>query len=320
MEMAKEKVRENYLGIDNFGFVPNGIIKPEETFLSNAEKNALSYVEKQFKISQSKYINSFTKRDEQISFDSKSHSYTINGIVYTPVSALIDEIFPKFDRDYWSKQKETPFKTQKHILEEWDCKGAISREVGIFMHEQIARFFENKDYSELYNFNYSGEYVNIHQDISVNKELNQFFDFNHHFNPIPLRVEWPIFLEEYQIAGTIDLLTRDKLGNTIMFDWKRTHKLGDEYGINCFHTQKTNRFFEGVQLDGYWFEDCHFIKYSLQQNIYKFILENKYGIKINNSYLVVFHQDYKCYHCIEVPNYKEETLAVLEHWRKIMKT
>ena len=48
----------------------------------------------------------------------------------------------------------------------------------------------------------------------------------------------------------------------------------------------------------------------------KYILENKYGIDIDNFYLVVFHQDYNCYHCIEVPNIREETLAVLEHWRK----
>ena len=319
MKMAEERIREKYLGIDLFGFVPNGIIKPEETLLTNAEKNALSYVEKQFKISQSKYINNFTKRDERISFDSKNHSYTVNGAEYTPVSALIDEIFPKFDRNYWSKRKETPLKTQKHILEEWDCKGAMSREVGIFMHEQIARFFENRVYSDSYNFNYSGEFVNIHQNISIIKELRQFFDFNHHFNPIPLRVEWPIYIEKYNIAGTIDLLSHDKLGNTIIFDWKRTHKLGIENGFNCFYTQKINSYCEGVQLDKYWFEDCSFIKYSLQQNIYKFILEEKYGININNCYLVVFHQDYKCYHCIEVPNLGEETIAVLEHWNKVVR-
>ena len=192
----------------------------------------------------------------------------------------------------------------------------MSREVGVFLHEQIARFFENKNYSDSYQFNYSGEFVNEHQVISINKELNQFFDFNHHFNPIPLRVEWPIYIEEYKIAGTIDLLTLDKLGKTIIFDWKRTHKLGDEYDNNSFYVQKTNSYCEGVQIDKFRLDDCSFIKYSLQQNIYKYILENKYGIDIDNCYLVVFHQDYNCYHCIEVPNIREETLAVLEHWRK----
>lgn len=319
LKMAEERIREQYLGIDQFGIVPNGIIKPEDTILTNAEKNALSCIEKQFRISQSRFYVNSAKRDERISFDSKSHSYTVNGVVYTPVSALLDEVFPKFDSDYWAERKATPLKTKKHILEEWGCKGAISREVGIFMHEQIARFFENKDYSDSYNFNYSGEFVNIHHNISIIKELNQFFDFNHHFNPIPLRVEWPIYIEEYKIAGTIDLMTRDKLGNTIMFDWKRTHKLGDEYNSNCFYTQKKNPFCAGVQLEKYWFEDCSFVKYSLQQNIYKYILKEKYGININNCYLVVFHQDYNCYHCIEVPNFREETLAVLDHWLKVVK-
>lgn len=316
LKMAEERTREQYLGIDQFGFIPNDVIQPEETILTDKEKKALLYIEKQSKISQSKFNVNATNRDERITFDSKSHSYTINGVVYTPVSTLIDEIFPKFDREYWSKRKETPFKTQKQILEEWDCKGAMSREVGVFLHEQIARFFENKNYSDSYQFNYSGEFVNEHQVISINKELNQFFDFNHHFNPIPLRVEWPIYIEEYKIAGTIDLLTLDKLGKTIIFDWKRTHKLGDEYDNNSFYVQKTNSYCEGVQIDKFWLDDCSFIKYSLQQNIYKYILENKYGIDIDNCYLVVFHQDYNCYHCIEVPNIREETLAVLEHWRK----
>ena len=52
----------------------------------------------------------------------------------------------------------------------------------------------------------------------------------------PYRSEWVVFNEDYQIAGSIDMVFRDDAGRLILVDWKRTKRMQtapDRYTTSC---------------------------------------------------------------------------------------
>ena len=113
------------------------------------------------------------------------------------------------------------------------------------------------------------------------------------------------------IAGTIDLLCKDGNDSFILYDWKRSRKIGKETSDGfCIDSENWGKHGFG-ELGS--IGDHRFNKYCLQQNLYKYILENNYGIKISKMYLVILHPDYSKYHLLEVPNMQKEVLYMLEN-------
>ena len=108
-----------------------------------------------------------------------------------------------------------------------------------------------------------------------------------------MAAELRIFDLETKIAGTIDGLFKNKDGY-IIYDWKRTKEI------------KYNNYFNKCKfpLDNY--DDCNFIKYSLQLNTYKYILEKNYNIKIVDMYLVILHPNEINYKKIKIENMQDE--------------
>jgi ATP-dependent exoDNAse (exonuclease V) beta subunit len=163
------------------------------------------------------------------------------------------------------------------LLDEWDCSGAESREVGTFLHAQIEAYFSNKPVLESTRFIYKGTHIRENKIVSIREELKYFKNFLKE-NPItPFRIEWHICDLNLGIAGTVDLLCRN--GNSFdLYDWKRSKKASPnetiwDYGINGL---------EDIPNIGYY-------RYAIQQNLYRYILEKNYGIKIANMYIVVLH-------------------------------
>lgn len=97
------------------------------------------------------------------------------------------------------------------------------------------------------------------------------------------RTEYGLFDEDAEIAGTIDCLCRDtdyKEGsnNYVILDWKRVEEKIDDTSFNDETGYSICREVRNSKL----------MKYTLQLNCYKYILENKYGFKITRMYLVQF--------------------------------
>ncbi len=53
--------------------------------------------------------------------------------------------------------------------------------------------------------------------------------------------------------------------------------------------------------------DNSFNKYALQQNLYKYILEEYYGKKISSMNLLVLHPNYHTFFHVPIPEMKKET-------------
>lgn len=92
-----------------------------------------------------------------------------------------------------------------------------------------------------------------------------------------------------------------------MYDWKRSKKVVNSSG----QPVRINQWQKGVgQLSD--IDDTSYNRYSLQQSLYKYIIEKNYGLKVSKMYLIVLYPDYDRYHKVEVPYLKEKTEHILK--------
>lgn len=240
--------------------------------------------------------------DIRLRFEPKEHIYVLDGALQLKaVSDVIAYFFSPFN--ILIQSERYAYKngmSQTEVIEMWDAKGVESRDVGTFLHEQIDNHLKGKKVWFNYPFEYNGEIVNYKKTVSIEKEFGYFIDFMRDTEVKPFRSEWRIFDEKNKIAGTIDLICRNGSQFDI-YDWKRSTKASPnetvwQHGINGL---------EHVP-------DISFYKYSLQQNLYKYILENNYGIKINKMYLIVLHPEYRRYIKYEVQQMDKEITIILK--------
>lgn len=167
------------------------------------------------------------------------------------IEKTIDKFFPEFDRVFWAKVKALELDIQPEVLEKkWKDKAELSAKDGKILHEQIEKYFLNNE-----NF--------------TSKEFGFFKDFMIDNPQIsPFRTEWRIFDEEYLVAGTIDLVSKNRNEYEI-YDWKRSHRIIDD--------DKKPKIKGHVGKHGigelFHIADTQYNRYCLQQSMYKFILE-----------------------------------------------
>lgn len=218
------------------------------------------------------------ERDKDILFEEESHVYTIVSDAnskYTSVTTWVHNQFEKFDSlkvianmkrsKNWINSKYYG-KTTQEILNEWESnrKGAAS--AGTKLHYDIECY-----YNGCFNENDSIEYRFFK---SFAKDFSEL---------IPYRTEWMVYDKENKLAGSIDMIFKNKNGNLEIYDWKRSKEITK---INKWDKYSNNSQLEHIPDTNFW-------HYSLQLNIYKFILEKNYKKYVENMYLVVLHPDNK---------------------------
>ena len=249
------------------------------------------------------------KNDNRISFDEKEHNYFVDGQqVGFSVTAIIDKFFVEFDSGYWAKRKAMEKLTRDgvvidekvltqaidEILKKWEEKRRDAAEKGTWLHEKIEDFYNEKYYEE-YPIEFS------------------FFKKFHDKYPAltPYRTEWRIFDASVSIAGTVDMVYKKNNGDVFIFDWKRSTKLVDQQGKLLLKDFKYG-------LDGLsHVEDNSFNRYALQQNIYKYILESNYSVKVSSMNLLVLHPDYKDFIHLSVPEMQKEAKYLIDQAKEL---
>lgn len=305
--MAAKGYREAYLHhqFNRPEDTDNAKLTTSDIKQTKLEKEAAKHVQT-VALPQNKILNiddSATKYslDNRIRFEPKEHIYVLDGVLQLKaVSDVIAHFFRSFN--ILEQSKRYAYKngmSQTEVIEIWDAKGVESRNVGTFLHEQIENYLKGEKALSDYSFEYNGEIVNYKKTISIEKEFGYFLDFMRDSEVRPFRSEWRIFDEKNKIAGTIDLICRNGSQFDI-YDWKRSTKASPnetvwQHGIN------------GLEH----IPDISFYKYALQQNLYKYILESNYGIKINKMYLIVLHHEYERYVKYEVPRMDKEITIIL---------
>jgi hypothetical protein len=87
-----------------------------------------------------------------------------------------------------------------------------------------------------------------------------------------------------------------------IYDWKRCREITKTNRANKFATHPA---IEHLPDTNYW-------HYALQLNIYKHILQSKYGKTITDLYLIVLHPEAQNYQRIKLPDLQTEVSALFE--------
>lgn len=225
-------------------------------------------------------------RDVRIRFDPAPHEYYIDGhnTGIVSVTTFIHDFFPKFDPDAVIKRMmqspkwcDSPYHgmSPQAIKDKWESNRTEQAALGTQLHTLIDRF---------YNGTLSEAQLRTHADTIP--ELHHFLRFHHDFKDDlePYRTEWCIFDDHLRLAGSVDMVFRQRTtGRFFIYDWKRTKEL-----------KYTNRWETGLDpLDHR--PHCNYISYSMQLYMYRYILEKHYGLKISATYLCIFHPNNPSY-------------------------
>ena len=242
------------------------------------------------------------ERDRRIVFEEGPHIYYIDGSSdgYVSVTTFNHHNFEQFDADAiitkmmksnkWNQNKYYG-QTREEIKALWDANRDEAANAGTKMHYDIECY-----YNQCPKKNESIEY-------------EYFRNFLHdHPNLKPYRTEWTVFHEELKLAGSIDMVFETESGSLLIYDWKR-----------CKEIVKTNGFGKWGQKECIeHLPDTNYWHYCLQLNTYKAILEEKYGKKVDELYLVCLHPENKNknYQRIKVVDLQDEVKELFEMRRK----
>jgi len=283
----KEHYREKYLQIESFG-------KNSPTSEVIVDLNEQESIEQN--LNRTKKYNSAPHQDN-ISFEDETHKYhhpkdETGNAEYISVTTLIDRFFP-FDMEKFIKGKaKKDGISEKQVLEEFTKMRDEAAEKGTFLHEQIELFLKGKDYDK--SSKELAMFKTFYQQIIVDKG----FEF--------VEAEKRILLDEFNVAGTVDaLFKKPNKDEYIILDWKRSKKL-----VIDGHPRKYGYGFAQSELSH--LDNSSYYKYALQQNIYKYILEKKYGMKISTINLIVLHENYDKYYRVELANLEKEVEIILK--------
>lgn len=229
--------------------------------------------------------------DEAIRFDEGPHIYYIDGQAYkTSVTKFIHSYFPQFNADKIidkmmssAKWKDSPYygQTKEQIKKSWTNKGSKASSDGTTLHKQIENYYNQLtiDNPDMVEYQY---FLQFHQDHIENKL-------------IPFRTEWEVYDRDIELAGSIDMIYKNNQDGTyIIYDWKR-----------CSNFKEENSFESGFAPLEH-IPNCNKWHYSLQLNIYKYMLEKNYQIKISGMNLLILHPNNASYRIVKVPEMTEE--------------
>lgn len=242
-------------------------------------------------------------RDKDISFEEGPHIYTVKGDRggYTSVTTWNHHHFAEFDADgiidkmMKSKNWNNPtYKyygmTREQIKKIWDDNRDAAACAGTKMHNNIERQYNGMD---------------VEDDSPEYGFFKNFQDDYPHL--VPYRTEWMVYYEELKLSGSIDMTYENPDGTIQIYDWKRCQEIK--------HEAEFGKFAKTTCISH--LPDTNFWHYALQLNVYKTILEHKYGKKVTALYLVCMHPEnkYKNYQRIEVP-FLDKEMADLIMLRK----
>lgn len=241
-------------------------------------------------------------RDARIAFDPIPHKYTIDGntdpaLAFTSVTTWNHAHFEQFDADAiitkmmaaksWATNQKYRGQTREQIKAGWDMNRDQAAEAGTAMHAEIEMFY---NYGALDAGAAAAAALDAPYTMPDTPELRYFSNFNRTFGKTlrPYRTEWTVFHEEARLSGSIDMVfenldprTGEPTGTLSIYDWKRCKEI---VRSSAFNKWAITPGIEHVPDTNYW-------HYCLQLNVYKYILQEKYGKTVTELYLVCMHPD-----------------------------
>ena len=228
--------------------------------------------------------------DNNISLNEELHEYRLLDQpqeIFTSVTTYVDHFFEGFDavRIATKLVKSHP-KYADHTIDSLMAEWAATAEYGTRVHNEIEEWFkekiEPKDQKALNGRDWLEKYrsrsrMDVHSEVIV-------------------------YSTELSIAGTVDILAKDNVtGEYGIIDWKTSKKIETSSYAQKMGTHSSTRHVM----------DCNFYHYSLQLSLYRYILEEFYGLKIRNQLIAHLKDD--AVNAIVTPYMREEIVEMLKY-------
>ena len=243
-------------------------------------------------------------RDNLMHFDEPTHIYTVKGSSegIVSITKFLHEFFPHFDADAviknMMKSKKWPDSkwygmSPQAIKDAWNANGRQASEAGTDMHLGIEMV------------------MNGAEDVvpDSTKESIEWKYFWNYWNKDcliwePWRTEWEIWDEDLKLAGSVDMIYRNRINGTFaVYDWKRSKEIKME-----------NTFQSGFGPVSH-LPDCNYWHYTLQLNMYRWMLEKHYGIVVSEMALVIMHPNNTNYRKYVLNRLDDEVEGMVESRR-----
>lgn len=267
--------------------------------------------------------NYVTVFDSRIDFDESSHTYYLDGQKLQGSSTgFIHSYFNEFDADdairkmrngkKWNQDHKYYDWTDEEIKKDWERNRDNSATSGTRMHELIEWF---------YNGLVTKAQLKHMADEHGMPELLQFLEFQNKmieqvdvkngdsdssFALVPFRTELRVFYEppgqpHLTLAGSVDMLyyecpalARSDL-DLVLCDWKRSKEI----------KYTSYRSIEKGRGPCSHLDDCNFNHYSLQLNLYQWMIQRKTPYRITRRFICVFHPNQHSFQMLPVADMQE---------------
>lgn len=229
-------------------------------------------------------------KDNDIILNEELHQYSLLSrpeISFTSVTTYVEHFFEGFDSLKIAKKLvETHPKYSNFTVESLIAKWAETADYGTKVHNEIEKWIKEKvepeDVKALNGRDWIEKYM-LRSDLDIHSEVI-------------------VYSKELSIAGTIDILARDNSTDEYgIIDWKTSKKI-DKASYN----QKM-----GTHSSTRHVMDCNFYHYSLQLSLYRYILEEYYGLRIRNQLIAHLKED--SVEAITTPYMRDEIVDMLKY-------
>lgn len=242
----------------------------------------------------------------KIKYHDEPHVYYIGETKLMSGTAFVGLFKEKFDTE---KMAEKSAKKRgisvEEVIAEWDFKGGISRTKGTMLHNFAENYWMNKIFP-VDTDSYEEKYPSIIERYEACKLL--FINFyNDAVKALrPVAMELVVGDEELGIGGMVDCLF-----------WNESTK---SYEIWDYKTNKEinmiSKYRKRMKAPINFLHECEFEAYSIQLNLYKYIIEKNTNIKIGRLWLVHIHEDQEKYNLIQCADYQDIIKLLFEHKAK----
>ena len=239
-------------------------------------------------------------REDRVEFFEADHSYFVDGVrVPRSVTSLLHAYATPFDpqralacmkrRDWDAKQEAMEQQglgtSDQEIMARWRRNGEVQSKRGTLLHHHAECLLNGVEVVQPH----SPEFLQV-QALCRALLLRGMQ---------PHRTELCVFHCGLRVAGQIDALFLDAEGKFAVVDWKR---------VRCLQSAG----FDPLRYPLDHLPDTNLWLYSLQLNLYRYILETEYGLAVSGMYLAVVHPELLSPRLMEVPRLDAEMHALHE--------
>jgi ATP-dependent exoDNAse (exonuclease V) beta subunit len=243
-----------------------------------------------------------------IKYFDEPHKYLIDDQQLTSGTTFIGQFKPKFDAPKMAKStaKKTG-QTVEEVLADWDYKRDFASMKGTLVHNYAENYWQNKIFpfnDKIVSDRFDDEgATNLKERYSACVKMFEDFYKDSCNSLVPIASELVIGDKQLGIGGMVDqLFWNQKHGELQIWDYKTNKQIR-------MQSDYKKRFSAPINF----IEECEFESYSIQLNLYKYIIEKNTNLKIGKLYLVWLFEENETYQVIECKDYQHIIKLMIEN-------